>query len=312
MVRAVRLDNERRITVADVDVPEPGPDEVVVDLVRAGVNPLDGYVAAGRVAPDAPLPRTLGVEGAGTVDGRPVVVHGSGLGLTRDGAWTARQVVPRDSVVPLPPGIELDQAAALGVVGATAYRVVRTLGEVKPADRVLVLAAAGGVGSLAVSMSKAVGATVLGQVGSAGKRDFVTGRGADDVVVGAPDDVADAVRAFEPTIVIDGLAGGFAPLTVSALAPRGRIVVYGTTAGPEVTINLQELYRKSCRILGYGGMGATPADMRDAVEKAAEMLRDDRIPIPIAEVLPLGEAERALQLLHDRAVTGKVLLDVTT
>lgn len=311
MVRAVRLDTDRSIAVGDVELREPGPDEVVVDLVRAGVNPLDGYVVAGRVAPDAPLPRTLGVEGSGTLDGRPVVVHGAGLGITRDGAWSPRQVVPRDAVVPLPPGFDLEQAAALGVVGATAYRIVRTLGQVKPDDRVLVLAAAGGVGSLAVSLAKAVGATVVGQVGSAGKRDFVVGRGADDVLVGGPEDVADGVRALAPTVVLDGLAGGFAPLCVSALAPLGRIVVYGTTAGPQVSLNLQELYRKGCRILGYGGTRATPAEMRDAVEKAAEILRDDRIEVPIAQVLPLGEAARALQLLADRAVTGKVLLDTT-
>src|SRR5437588_7909236 len=113
-VRAARLHAYGEpLKVDAVELPEPGEGEVLVELKFAGVNPIDSYVARGWVAPDAPLPRTLGGEGAGTVDGRDVLVSGEGLGAGRDGVWAEAAVVPEACVVPLPDGVELRDAAAM-------------------------------------------------------------------------------------------------------------------------------------------------------------------------------------------------------
>src|SRR5687767_8161493 len=106
MVKAARLhDHETPLSVEEVRLPSPEAGEVRVELAFAGVNPIDSYVAQGRVAPDGPLPRTLGGEASGHVDGRPVLVSGAGLGSTRDGVWASAANVPATAVVPLPDGV---------------------------------------------------------------------------------------------------------------------------------------------------------------------------------------------------------------
>jgi NADPH2:quinone reductase len=89
------------LQVAQVDLPEPRPDEVVVDMLYGGVNPVDRYRAAGSVDSGSPLPHTLGAEGTGIVAGRLVAVFGHGVGATRDGIWATRAVVPRSALIEL-------------------------------------------------------------------------------------------------------------------------------------------------------------------------------------------------------------------
>src|SRR4051812_13087317 len=114
MVKAVRLhDHDSPPRVEDVDLPKPAQDEVRVELTFAGVNPVDTYVARGQVAADGPLPRTLGGEASGHLDGRPVLITGAGLGSTRDGVWAGAANVPETAVVPLPEGVGLREAAAM-------------------------------------------------------------------------------------------------------------------------------------------------------------------------------------------------------
>ena len=115
-----------------------------------GVNPVDRYRGAGTVDADSPVPRTLGAEGAGTFKGRPVVVYGHGVGRTRDGIWSTRAIVPRAALIDVPAGVDLQHAAVMGVAGVTAWRTATELARVTKDDRVLVLGAAGGVGSVIV------------------------------------------------------------------------------------------------------------------------------------------------------------------
>jgi NADPH2:quinone reductase len=125
-VSAARLRKHGKpLVVEAVELPEPGEDEVRIELQFAGVNPIDRYIAEGRVAPDGPLPRTLGGEASGTADGRPVLVAGEGLGTARDGLWAQAAVVPVGSVIALPDGVETREAAAMGIAGLTALKVVR-------------------------------------------------------------------------------------------------------------------------------------------------------------------------------------------
>ncbi len=246
MVRAARLKQHGEpLEIEPVEPPQPSDGEVLVQLAFGGVNPVDRYVAEGRVAPDGPLPRTLGGEASGWLNGLPVLVFGDGLGAARDGVWAEAAVVPMTAVFELPDGVDLRDAAAMGVAGLTAWNVVHGVAHVTGEDRVLVLGASGGVGSMIVSLAAAAGATVWGQTGSEDKASLVREQGAEVAVVAGPDQLADALSDYQPTVVFDPLGDGFVAPAISAIAPRGRYVAFGTSAGAEVTFNLQTLYRKA-------------------------------------------------------------------
>jgi NADPH:quinone reductase len=308
-VSAARLHQHGKpLVVEPVALPDPGPDEVRVELQFGGVNPIDRYIAEGSAAPDGPLPRTLGGEATGTADGRPVLVAGEALGAARDGVWARAAVVPARAVVELPDGVEAREAAAMGIAGLTALKVVRELGTVGAEDRVLVLGASGGVGSMIVSLAHAAGATVWGQTGSADKIPSIEKHGADRVIVAGADTLAEELSGFEPTVVLDPLGDGFLAPVLDALVPRGRIVSYGVSAGAEVTFNLQVLYRKMISLLGYGGMQLTPEERRPGLEAALEALRAGELRVRIDDVLSLEEVNDAFKRLVDRRVQGKLLL----
>jgi NADPH:quinone reductase len=295
--------------VEEVELPAPGKDEVRVELAFAGVNPIDRYIAQGRVAPDGPLPRTLGSEASGTVGGRPVLVNGEGLGVGRDGLWAQAAVVPRSTVVDVPDGVELRDAAAMGIAGLTAWNVV-AMAATGPDDRVLVLGASGGVGQIAVSLAASLGAEVCGQTGSEEKVDAVRDQGAHRVVVADAAGLADAVADFRPTVVVDPLGDGFTTAALQLLAPRGRHVLLGVSAGAEATVQLQALYRAGITVLGYTGMLLSDDERRTGLAQALQALADGRLRVTVDRALPLTQVDDAFGLLADRAVIGKVLLDL--
>src|SRR5947209_13572151 len=201
-VRAARLHRHGEpLRIESVELREPGADEVRVELRFGGVNPVDRYGAEGRVAPDGPLPRTLGGEASGTLDGNPVLIAGEGLGSGRDGVWAEAAVVPRAAVHALPDGVSGRAAAAMGVAGLTAWHTVVELAGVGEEDRVLVLGAAGGVGAVIVSLAHSLGAEVWGQTGSPAKQEFVAQQGADHVIIGGPEAVGSAAVDIRPSVV---------------------------------------------------------------------------------------------------------------
>jgi NADPH2:quinone reductase len=310
-VRAARLHKHGQpLKIETVELPEPHEGEMLVDLAFAGVNPIDLYTAEGSVAPDGPLPRTLGFEAAGALDARPVVVHGEGLGTARDGVWAQAAVVPSEAVSDVPEGVDLRAAAAVGVAGVTAWNVVHDVGHVGVDDRVLVLGASGGVGCAIVSLAHATGATVWGQTGSAAKTRVIEEQGADRVIVTGPDQLSEQLGDFEPTIVLDALGQGFVDPAVEALAVRGRLVVYGTSAGPEVTFNLRRLYRKRISMLGYGGTALTREERRRGTRRALQALARGELKLPIDDELALEQANEAFERLATGRVCGKLLLDL--
>jgi NADPH:quinone reductase len=312
LIRAARLTaHGAPLHVEEVALREPGPGEVVVELAAAGVNPVDRYAAEGLVAADGPLPRTLGGEGAGWLDGVPVAVaSGGGLGSMTDGTWAEAVVIERDKLIALDSTVDLSAAAGLGVVGVTAHKTVVEVGQVTSSDRVLVLGAAGGVGLGIVSLALATGARVLGQAGSQGKADAVRAFGAEALVADAGS-LASAARDFQPTIVFDPLGAGFTPAARSVLAPRGRHVIFGTSAGSQSEIALQPIYRGSQRILGYGGLGLSAAERHAGAAAASAALTDGRLRIHVGKVIPLSEAAGVFDALTDRSLAGKLVIDCT-
>jgi len=311
--RAARLHAHGKPLVAEeVDLPAPGPGDVVVEMAFGGVNPVDRYMAEGRVAPDGPLPRTLGMEGAGRVaaGGRPVLVQGAGLATNRDGAWAERVVVPQTALTDIPDGVDLAQAAAMGVAGTTAWRTATELARVTADDRVLVLGASGGVGSILVSICRSAGARVWGQTGNPDKAAFVTGLGADEVVTAGHGDLGAAVAPLAPTVVFDALGDGFSAAAVEALSPFGRLVSFGVSAGPTAELNMQSLYRKGLTVYGYAGLIEPEERMAAGRAAALAALADGRLRVPVTESVPLERVNDAFAALVDRSVTGKIVLDL--
>ena len=311
IVRAARLtEHGQPLTVEEVALPQPDTGEVVVRLRYGGVNPVDRYTAEGRVSPDGPLPRTLGAEAAGEVDGRPVLVAGEGLGGSRDGVWAQAAVVPEQAVIDLPAGVDLREAAAMGIAGLTALKCVRELARVTAEDRVLVLGASGGVGGIIVSLARSAGATVWGQTGAPEKAPAIIEDGAERVAVGGPERIAAEIAEFAPTVAFDPLGGGFVQPVVQAMSPRGRIVSFGVSAGAETTFNIQALYRKMVSLLGYGGMLLTREERQTGLHTSLQALAAGELKVRIADVLALSEVNEAFARITDRRVQGNLLLDL--
>jgi len=312
VVRAARLiEHGAPLQVQAVPLAEPGDRDVVVEMVYAGVNPVDRYGATGTVAVGAPVPRTLGVEGVGRVGERWVVLHGHGLGTARDGVWAEAAVAPRDACVDVPEGVSPEEAAAVGVAGATAYRTVTEVARVTADDRVLVLGASGGVGSMIVSLVASIGARVWGQTGRAAKA-AVVGRYAERAVVADAGSLAGAVVELRPTVVFDPLGGAFTGAAVEAMEPYGRFVLFGTSAGPDGTVPLRSLYRKGISLVGYAGLIEPEDAIRRGTEGALEAIRRRQMEVTVDAVLALDDVNESFRRLEHREVSGKLLLALGT
>jgi NADPH2:quinone reductase len=293
------------------ELPEPsaGPGEVVVDLEFIGVNPLDIWVTRGTMAGGRqPLPFVPGTEAVCSVNGRHYIVRAPGFGVERDGLYRERAAVPESALIPVPEGVDPAQAAAMPVVGSTAWRLVDDVTSVTAGDRAIVLGAAGGVGSLVVQLAKARGAVVWGQTGSRDKVAGIESLGADRAVVATAGDLAAQLEELRPTVAFDPLAGAFTPALVDALQLHGRLGLFGASSAPEATMDLRALYRKGIHLLGYSGTVEPPERTQAALVAAFAELAAGRIHVPIDEVLPLERAAEAHQRILDRRVQGKLLL----
>lgn len=298
------------LQIDELQDPEPGPGERLVDMAYASVNPLDVWITQGSVgAAAANLPWTPGTEGVGRVDGRPVLVRGGGLGVARPGTYCTQIVAPDDWLLGVSDDLDLAQVAAMPVAGITAWLSLHNRAQVGALDRVLILGASGGVGAVAIQLAKAVGATVWGQTGSPNKVAGITANGADNVIIAGADGIEAAVASYEPTVILDSLGGPFTDAAIGSIANKGRLVVYGTSNNEQVTINLRRLYRKGVNLLGYSGLTDTAEDQRIAMQTLLAMMAAGSLRIPVGDVLPLADAAEAHARILERRVEGKIVLD---
>jgi NADPH:quinone reductase len=302
-MKAARLHEFRSpLRIDEVADPEPAGGEVLVRLSHAGVNPIDVRMrdgGAGRVD----LPFVPGCDGVGQGDAGPVVVYGAGLGLRRAGTYAELVAVPEKAVVRLPDGVDPVQAAGIGLAGVTAWSLVGH--RVSAADRVLVLGASGGVGTLAVQLARSAGATVWAHTGTP---PDAADLGADRVVTSDADGLRDAVRELEPTVVLDGLGGPYTGAAVRAVANGGRIAVFGVSAGARGELDYATLYRKSVTLTGHASLALPAPDVRDALVGCLELLAGGQVRVVIGDVLPLDAVNDAHERLETRRATGKLVL----
>lgn len=298
-----------------------GPDEVRIRTLAAAVNHTDLEIRAGHwpIRRADPFPYVPGVEvvgeieevGASVRDPRPgerVVTMMQGLGgvrAERPGGYATHVTVAADAVAPVPDDLDPFAMAALGLGAVTAYEGLRRMGPLA-GRRVLVTGAAGGVGSAAVAIARAQGASVVGLISRPEQSGYVRGQGADEVVVSAGGEAAH----IEPGSV-DGVldtvgAAAFGPC-LAALRPGGVLSLVGAVGGSEVRLDLWDLIRP-VTLTGYSSEALDGPALRQAVKALVGWLEEGAIGAPACTTMPLAEAARAHALLERRGVTGRVLL----
>lgn len=296
----------------------PGQGEVRIRQRAIGVNFFDVYLRRGWIPDLLPLPGVPGMEAAGTViDTGPGVsglVPGDRVAYLgpRPGAYCSVRSVPADWVVRLPAAVEDDIAAATLLKGMTADFLLRDLGHVGPGTRLLVHAAAGGVGLLVCAMAKRLGAVVLGTVSSESKARVAREHGCEHVIVTRDYRFAEAVQRAcgGADVVIDGLGDAAREENLAALARRGHWISLGQASGPLAPLPPDALVAKSLSfsrpvVFDYV---ATPAQLAERAQRLWQALGDGTILPPTIERFGLDRAAEAHARLESRGTVGSLIL----
>ena len=306
---------------APLDLAGLADDEVLIVQEAIGLNFVDIYHRAGQfgVHEPIPLPATLGVQGAGRVEavGDKVtrVKAGDRVGYVGyRGAYASRRVIPESKLVPLPDDMSSELAAACLVRGLTAEYLLFQLYAVQPGDTVVIHAAAGGVGSIASQWATALGATVIGTVGSAAKAERAKAAGCAHVVVYTDADWADQVLAITAgagvPVVYDSIGRDTFLESLRCLRIRGLAINYGTTSGQVENFPLQLLHSRSlsvCRPTLPNFIADTVAYDR-AANRFFAALRDGTITIEMGPAYALKDVAQAHSDFEQRRIVGMPIL----
>jgi NADPH:quinone reductase-like Zn-dependent oxidoreductase len=318
----------------DIDHPRPGPSEALVRVAAAGVNRVDVWIRTGKYA--VKLPHILGVDVAGEVvespdpnlrSGTRVVVFpdkpcgqckyclsgkihlctsGSRLGSSRWGGYAELVSAPASTLIPVPEGMSLEEAAALPVNYCTAWRALVTDAGVSAGSRVLIVGGSSGVGVAAIQIAKLAGAEVFTTVGEDWKVETAYKVGADHVInrkrQDAVEEVMRATGGEGVDIVLEMAGTAFWEKALQCLAPGGTLVTVGATSGDNVSFNVRPFYRRHQRILG-SGMGTQGEFLKILRLASAGKLK----PI-IDRVYKLSDAAEAHRRLEAGEHFGKIIL----
>jgi len=294
----------------DVDEPVPGDGEVLVDVARSGINFADTHATRNDYLAEQTLPLIPGVEMSGrTADGRRVVA------LLGSGGYAEKVTVPESWLVPVPDEVDDDHAAGLLLQGLTAMALVQRCARVEPGETLVVEAAAGGTGSLAVQLGKRAGAKVIGLASSPEKRALVERLGADATVDSRAEDLGAAIREANGGERVDAvlhMSGGEAfDAELGVLAPLGRMVVFGIASREQRDVSTAALLRGSKAVIGFWLMHLVARRdlLAPMIGELLGAVAGGDLEVTVGEVYPLSEAARAHEDLVARRTTGKLLLD---
>jgi NADPH2:quinone reductase len=318
-MRAIRIADWGGPEVLELveDAPEPlaADGQLLVRVTRAGVNFADTHARENAYVSRYELPLVPGAEVAGTVEGEP---HRRVVALTGGtGGYAELAAVPASSAFDIPGGVSDEQALALLIQGLTAHHLYRTSAKLQPGESVVVHSAAGGVGSLALQLARPLGAgRVIATASSEDKRALARELGADAVVDVTREDLADALQeanAGRPVdVVLEAAGGRVFDASLDALAPFGRLVVYGISSRESAHPSTGHLMKHSKAVVGFWLFHCLADPERLVAEPLRELFgRAARGELRVVEgdVYPLSEARRAHEDLTSRRTTGKLLLD---
>ncbi len=295
-----------------VDLPDPEPSDgmVVVDVTRSGINWADTHAIRNDYLAEQELPLVPGAEIAGTTaDGKRVAA------LMNNGGYAQKAAVPEAFLVPLPDEVSDEQAAGLLLQGMTAHALLHYCAHVEKGETVVVEAAGGGTGSLAVQLAKRAGAKVIGLASTEEKRALAERLGADATADSRADDLKAAIleaNGGEKVDVVLHMSGTGFEAELSSLNMLGRIVAFGNAARHPNEVATNYLLQTSKSVMGFW-LVALVAQRQDLI---ASMIADllgavaaGELEVTIGATYPLSEAARAHEAMQERGTSGKLLLD---
>ncbi|MGA8117339.1 MAG: NADP-dependent oxidoreductase [Actinocatenispora sp.] len=303
-VRLCTFGGPEVLDLVELDTPEPGAGQVLVRVLANGVNPADWKVRSGLVPRYGPPPLTPGLDVSGVVDrvGHDVTAFRPGdevVGTPMGGGYADHVVVDVDALAAKPAGVDHATAAALPIAGLTAWQALTEAARIQPGDRILVHAAAGGVGHLAVQLAKHLGGYVTGTA-SAVNHDFLRDLGADEVVDYRTTDFTTVVR--DAHAVLDMIGGDYGPRSLNVLRPNG-ILVSISGSGSDRLVTHEIAAARGLRYAEFPvhSSGADLASLLDLV--AAGALR-----VEVTDTMPWTEAAEAHRRSESGRIRGKLVL----
>ncbi len=317
-IRVQRTGAPDVMELVEVPVPKPKPTEALVKVACAGINSIDGHFRDGSFR--APLPFIPGQEGAGVV-----TAVGADVKAVKEGdrvAWSgtlgsyAEYVAsPDDHLVPVPPSITDEQAAAAMMHGLTAHYLVHDAHKLKAGETALVHAAAGGVGLLLVQLAHAIGARVIGTASSDEKAQLAREAGADDVIVFTRQDFEPEVKRLTEgkgvEVVYDGVGKATFEKNLNVMKPRGMLVLYGMSSGPVPPVDPAKLSEKGSLYMARTTLAhftATREELLARTSSLFSMIAAGKLKLRIAKKYPLADAPQAHRDMEARTLAGKLLL----
>ncbi|HYC26123.1 MAG TPA: quinone oxidoreductase [Roseiarcus sp.] len=317
-IRVYETGGPETLRLEDFDLPPPAPGEARVRHRAIGLNFLDVYYRNGLYP--APRPFTPGGEGAGEVVAVGKGVKEFKIGdrvayAARLGAYAEESNIDANLLVKLPTAISFETAAAAMLKGLTAQYLLRQTYRVRKGDVVLVHAAAGGVGQILCQWGRALGATVIGTVGSADKAALARKAGAAHTILYREEDFAARVAAITKGakchVVYDGIGQATYMGSLDSLRPFGMFACYGSSSGPIENFNFALLAQKGSLFATRPTLFTFLAD-RGRLERMARdlfrVLRSGAVKVKVSARVPLAEAARAHQALEARETTGSTVL----
>ena len=303
----------------DADVGDPGPGEVLIRHAAIGLNFVDTYHRTGQMKHPVTFPMILGVQGVGVVDAAGPGVENLKTGdrvtyAGLQGAYAEARLVPADRMIVLPGDISDELAAAAFLRALTAEYLLRRLYPVQPGETILVHAAAGGAGQIICQWAKALGAVVIGTVGTDEKAELVKGLGVDHAIVYSRDDFAEKVMEITEgrgvPVAYDSVGRDTFMGSLDCLSPMGHAVNYGTASGQVEPFPLQNLHKKSLTVTRptLATYIASREDLEMASDAVFGVLRDGTVKVDITGRYALGDTADAHRDLESRDTTGAMIL----
>jgi NADPH2:quinone reductase len=295
------------LEVVNVAPPEPGPGELLVDVVAIGVNYRDVYEREGQYGGE--LPRIIGVEGAGSVAGSGERV----AWVSAPGSYAEQVVVDAERAVPVPEDVSDELAAAALLQGITAQYLATSTHPVRSGEQVLVHAAAGGVGLLLTQMVTSLGGRVIATTSTAEKAELARGAGAAEVIEydGFAARVKELTGGAGADVVYDGVGAATFDESLASLRPRGDLVLYGAASGRVPPFDPMRLEAGGSLYLTRPGIRHYTAMREELLDRARDVfdwIADGRLDVRIGARYELSDAVKAHEDLEARRTTGKLLL----